>query len=150
MDSTTKRDSLTEQGLNDAGFYINHTGGGCTAWRVDLPNDHYLMVTDDASHELTVGGEHAIGVYSPDGECVAFFIGSSLPNAVNDDRRYGKVLDFLKSADGAVLYWQVPAHLARDFTAALQRGLIRFDEDADCYVHLRAVLNAPGSWHMGK
>lgn len=57
----------------DYGFYVEQTGGGCTAWRRDfLLNGKpvYMLVTaaDDASHELTPFEPIGMGVYSEDGE----------------------------------------------------------------------------------
>jgi hypothetical protein len=52
------------------GFHVEHTGGGCTALRLDLPNGGYIMVTDELSHEITHG--ICIGIYRADDENVAF------------------------------------------------------------------------------
>ncbi len=43
------------------------------------------------------------------------------------------ILAKLFSQDGAILCWQVSDRAA--FEDAVTRGVIRFDEDSDCYVH---------------
>jgi hypothetical protein len=71
--------------------------------------------------------------------------------AVSDAR----VLAMLAENDGAILYWQVPAisedeswEPAHAFEDALGRGVIRFDGDSDCYVHLDATGDAETGFAM--
>jgi len=58
------------------GFYVYHTGGGCTALNLDTKDGGYIWLTDmDASHELpTVAGEpFVMGFYDKEGEEIAIF-----------------------------------------------------------------------------
>jgi hypothetical protein len=53
---------------SDYGFEVEHTGGGCTAWRRDFvfrgQHVHMLITTTEGdSHEVERGDEIAIGVY---------------------------------------------------------------------------------------
>ena len=51
-------------------WYIWLSGGGCTAWRLDLSPTTYILLTNgDLSHDVTDHLE--IGVYEND-ECAAF------------------------------------------------------------------------------
>jgi len=50
-------------------WYVAETGGGCSAWRLDLTPTTYILITDDLSHKIEDTIE--IGVYEDD-ECVAF------------------------------------------------------------------------------
>jgi len=50
-------------------WYIAETGGGCTAWRLDLSPTSYILLTDDLTH--TFENQIEIGVYEND-ECVAY------------------------------------------------------------------------------
>lgn len=38
--------------LNELGFIIEHTGGGCTAWEFQRADGHIVRVTQDLSHEI--------------------------------------------------------------------------------------------------
>jgi hypothetical protein len=50
-------------------WYIWGTGGGCTAWRLDLPGGGYVLVTNgDLSHDIVDGDTPDIGVYDAEGE----------------------------------------------------------------------------------
>lgn len=56
-----------------------------------------------------------------------------------------EVLAELAAADGAILHWQVDRidHLGEGvveaFASAHKRGIIRFDDTTDCYVHPNAI-----------
>lgn len=47
------------------GFAVVDTGGNCTAWRKDLPDGTYLMLTDaqGVSHNFDFGAEMLLGLY---------------------------------------------------------------------------------------
>lgn len=54
-----------------AGFEVHHTGGNLTAWKLDLGNDVYILVTDaddGSTHEVDADAPHLVGVHSVDGE----------------------------------------------------------------------------------
>lgn len=49
-------------------FELVDTGGGCTAWRCELPGGHHMLLTDnDLTHEYTED-DYAIGLYHNDPE----------------------------------------------------------------------------------
>ena len=59
------------------GFSIYHTGGGCTAWRLDLPDRRYLLLTDSeggagSTHLFKDGDPIMLGLYEDDGEPIAY------------------------------------------------------------------------------
>ena len=60
-------------------FEVYNTGGGCTAWRLDIPNTQlYVLVTQDLSHELDLSQPIEVGLYrsdadNSDDECIVFF-----------------------------------------------------------------------------
>jgi len=64
------------QRLENVGFKVWETGGGCTAWRAELKNGGYVLITDNASHELDQPCACAIGVYDANDEdgTIAFAI----------------------------------------------------------------------------
>jgi len=52
-------------------WYLYNTGGGNTAWRLDLPHGMYVLITNgDLGHEITNHIE--IGVYDKDDVCRRF------------------------------------------------------------------------------
>jgi hypothetical protein len=53
----------------------------------------------------------------------------------------------LVSADGAILYWQLPKQVVE---AAIAEGLCRIAEDDDCLVHRDAIRLASGAYTMGR
>lgn len=53
------------------GFRIEHTGGNCTAWRLDMPDGTHLLVSDECSHILRAGEPAQIGHYDAEGEMLA-------------------------------------------------------------------------------
>jgi|LakWasM116_HOW13_FD_contig_111_31109_length_1321_multi_11_in_0_out_0_1 hypothetical protein len=58
------------------GFYVYHTGGGCTALQLDTKDGGYIWLTDmDLSHELptTAGKPFMMGFYDKEGEEIAIF-----------------------------------------------------------------------------
>jgi hypothetical protein len=56
--------------MQSAGFYIENTGGGCTTWAKTLPNDCYLWITSDLSHDLGPDDELCMGIYTGDADCI--------------------------------------------------------------------------------
>ncbi len=48
-----------------------------------------------------------------------------------------EILRKLVDADGAILYWQTPGY-ENAWQSAMERGVIKFDTDTDCYVHPEA------------
>jgi hypothetical protein len=64
------------------GFYIEGTGGGCTAWRKDY-GDQCMLISDDLSHIIENTLE--IGVYDADADDEArFFVQIDLNKDRND------------------------------------------------------------------
>lgn len=62
-----------DQICRDAGMDLYHTGGGCMAWRMGLPNNCYILATDpeDAYTPSDDCTHVAVGFYSDDdGECL--------------------------------------------------------------------------------
>lgn len=58
-------------------FEVYHTGGNCTAWRLDIPNTRlHVLITQDLSHELDLSLPVEVGLYrttEDDEECVVYF-----------------------------------------------------------------------------
>jgi hypothetical protein len=59
------------------GFKMHHTGGGCTAWRRNLPGGRYLLLTDSeggagSTHVFKHGDPIMLGLYERDGEPIAY------------------------------------------------------------------------------
>ena len=52
--------------FQEAGFEHWHTGGGCTAWRKELPDGRYLMITDSSGCDATLGECHESHRDKPD------------------------------------------------------------------------------------
>jgi hypothetical protein len=52
--------------------------------------------------------------------------------------QHKEVLQVLRDANGAVLYWQVPARLEPAFMDMAMANQILFDEETDCYIHIDA------------
>jgi hypothetical protein len=48
----------------DYGFFEDHTGGGCTALTLNVNNDLYIMITDDAQIPTLIGDQVDVGIYS--------------------------------------------------------------------------------------
>jgi len=64
--------SPIQEQLRAAGFTIEGTGGGCTAWSLTLANGSYILVTDDdLSHNIRSGDKVTIGMYDNDGDLIA-------------------------------------------------------------------------------
>lgn len=58
------------------GFEVYHTGGGCTALKLETKDGGYIWLTDnDLSHEIPTepGADFAMGFYSEEGEELAIF-----------------------------------------------------------------------------
>ena len=55
---------ITKQ-IEDHGFKVWHTGGGCTAWHRVVGEDHYILITDKdgSSHEVQSKNDLMIAMY---------------------------------------------------------------------------------------
>lgn len=42
-------------GLKDRGFEVWKTGGGCSCWGKIISDDFFVMISDDASHDISEG-----------------------------------------------------------------------------------------------
>lgn len=61
-----------------AGFKLDHTGGGCTAWRRDVAEGCYILITDSGGTDHRLGESYAadpgradcwlIGLHRDDGD----------------------------------------------------------------------------------
>lgn len=49
-----------------AGFEFHTTGGGCTAWRLELADGREVLATDLSGTSHEVHGEWLLGVYRPE------------------------------------------------------------------------------------
>lgn len=79
-------------------FYVEHTGGGCTAWVKKLENG-FLVMTNEASHELGLIGESfTMCFYDGDQEEDAW--GNRVACA---DLQVGEVPQPITSNDGSVV-----------------------------------------------
>jgi hypothetical protein len=59
------------------GFSVYYTGGSNTAWRLELPDRRYLLLTDSeggagSTHEFKDGDPIMLGLYEDDGEPIAY------------------------------------------------------------------------------
>lgn len=59
------------------GFSVYHTGGSNTAWRLELPDRRYLLLTDSeggagSTHEFEQGDAIMLGLYEGKGEPFAY------------------------------------------------------------------------------
>ena len=59
----------------DYGFYVEHTGGGCTAWVKKLENGYLVLTDDNLNHELGETGSAFVMCYydgdeGDDSECL--------------------------------------------------------------------------------
>ena len=57
--------------LQSHGFTVMDTGGGCTAWHKELPNDQFILTSHELSHEinpewLAMGLPVHVGVFEGD------------------------------------------------------------------------------------
>lgn len=50
-----------------AGFYVQHTGGGCTAWQMDLANGVALFCAQDATADNVDGMPWGFGLVDVEG-----------------------------------------------------------------------------------
>lgn len=59
---------LTDDGklFKVAGFELEHTGGGCTAWRRDVGNGGYILITDSGGTDHRLGEAYAADPSLPD------------------------------------------------------------------------------------
>ncbi len=53
------------------GWHDTQTGGGCTAWQIDLPGGRYALITDGDASIPTHEGDLVIGLYSDEGDAIA-------------------------------------------------------------------------------
>jgi hypothetical protein len=134
----------TQLELAAQGFEIIETGGGCSAWRKNFTDGGYVLITCDASHEFQDDEGIVIGFYGKDDQQWQLFDAT----AIVEGKRFGDagVLEKLRQADGAILYWQVDEPEA--FASARKRGVIRLDTETDCYVHPDAVELPDGGYTM--
>lgn len=58
----------TEDGkmFKAAGFELEHTGGGCTAWRRGAVDGYFILVTDSTGTDHRLGDSYAIDAARPD------------------------------------------------------------------------------------
>jgi hypothetical protein len=65
-----------EKVLKAGGFEVWETGGGCTAWRRELADGGYCLVTSAGGegHEIAEGDLVIVGFYDADGNDVATFL----------------------------------------------------------------------------
>lgn len=49
-----------------AGFTLEHTGGGCTAWRRDIGQRGFILITDSAGTDHRLGNTYAADACRPD------------------------------------------------------------------------------------
>jgi hypothetical protein len=57
------------------GFAVYHTGGGCTAWRRELPDGRYMLLTDvedGLTHVFSDGEAILLGLYDEEGENISY------------------------------------------------------------------------------
>ena len=57
------------------GFEVYHTGGGCTAWRRELPDGRYMLLTDveaGLTHVFSDGEAILLGPYDEEGENISY------------------------------------------------------------------------------
>lgn len=92
--------------MQKAGFRVEGTGGGCTAWMMNADaaptadgNKGYIMVTvpGDPSHEIEPDQPVCMGLYNGDGEVIAFADNAKLelpPLGIFD-----QVLDAMQAAE---------------------------------------------------
>ena len=84
------------------GFYVDHTGGGCTAWTKKLENGYLVMTNDNLGHDLgEAGKEFTMCFYDGDDEeetwgnrvaCAELFVGITPQESRTDE---GGVVDYL-------------------------------------------------------
>lgn len=57
--------------LKEQGFYIEHTGGGCTAWVKKLPTGQYIVITCGGGCDHNFDIDMLVGIYDgSDDECM--------------------------------------------------------------------------------
>jgi len=49
--------------LKEQGFYIEHTGGNCTAWVKKLPTGQYIVITCAGGCNHRFEGDMLVGIY---------------------------------------------------------------------------------------
>lgn len=68
LDSLRLEALATEDGRRflAAGFTIEHMGGGCTAWKKDLPANRWILITDSEGCDHTLSDASANDPGKPD------------------------------------------------------------------------------------
>lgn len=49
--------------FKDQGFYIEHTGGGCTAWVKKLSTGQYVVLTSASGCSHNIESDMLVGIY---------------------------------------------------------------------------------------
>jgi hypothetical protein len=68
FDTLSAEAEQTEDGtlFKAAGFTLEHTGGGCTAWRRDIGERGFILITDSAGTNHCLGNAYAADPGRPD------------------------------------------------------------------------------------
>lgn len=68
FDGLVAEAEATEDGklFKEAGFELEHTGGGCTAWRRAAVDGYVILVTDSTGTDHRQGSGYAIDAGRPD------------------------------------------------------------------------------------
>jgi len=68
FDALTAEADRTDDGkrFKAAGFALEHTGGGCTAWRRDIGNGASILITDSTGTDHRLGDAYATDSGRPD------------------------------------------------------------------------------------
>ena len=84
------------------GFYVDHTGGGCTAWTKKMENGYLVMTNDNLGHDLgEMGSQFTMCFYDGDDEeeswgnriaCAELYVGT-VPEEHRTEE--GSVVDYL-------------------------------------------------------
>jgi hypothetical protein len=61
LNVSNKGDTMRD--LKREGFYIEHTGGNCTAWVKKLETGQFVVITDASGCTHEVKNGHMIGIY---------------------------------------------------------------------------------------
>lgn len=61
--SKTFKGNYTMESLKQQGFYIENTGGGCTAWVKKMPTGQYIVLTSSSGSTHNFYGEVIVGIY---------------------------------------------------------------------------------------
>ena len=66
--SVPNNNNNTRDALLAAGFVVHHTGGGCKALALTLPDGGYLFATDGDADVPRDGADVLLGSYTPEGD----------------------------------------------------------------------------------